>query len=92
MKANEIVKVETWVITLNDENTGMPAFYYNPDTDKFEREFSNPCGYWEEKPCLDKLKELQIDSAEITKGSMDVPKNILAEAIAEVFIENGLVK
>lgn len=92
METSEIIKVETWVITLDHESTGMPVFYYNPDTDKFEREFTNPCGYWDKSLCEKKLKELQIDSAEITKGSVEVPKNILAEAIAEVFIENGLVK
>lgn len=93
-KLNEMVKVETWTLTLTKCESGQltPIFYYNHVDDIFEREFSMNCAYWVEKECVKKEKELKIYGLEMVKGTMDVPKEHLIDSIMETFVELGLVQ
>lgn len=86
-----MVAVSTWVLCLCDENTELPSYYYNPNTDAFQRNFNTECAFLEEKMCLEKQKELNVEGLQMVKGSMDYPKELLIEIIMESFEESGLI-
>ncbi|BAQ11465.1 hypothetical protein OXB_2995 [Bacillus sp. OxB-1] len=88
----EMAKVETWVLCLGGWESNEPIFYYNPEEDKFQRQFSGKCAYWSEKHCLEKEKELSLDGLQVVKGTMDIPKEDLINSIMEAFVETGLIK
>lgn len=87
---NEMVKVETWALTLNKCESGplTPVFYYNHIDDTFERKFSMKCAYLGENECIKKEKDLNIFGLEIVKGTMDIPKDTLIDSVMEVITGN----
>lgn len=88
---NEIVKMETWVLCLCDFDKEDPVYYYNHVEDVFERKFNNRCAYWDEKSCVEKRDQLNLDGLQMFNGLMDFPRNILIDCITEVFEEVGLI-
>lgn len=91
-KTTDMVKVEVWVLCLTDSDSGEPKFYYNPKKDILEREKHMEQTYCSENACLAKEKELNIDGLTTLKGTIDVPKDILINAIVDTFTEQGLIK
>lgn len=88
----DTLKVEGWVLCLIDSNSGEPKFYYNPKKDIFERKFNKKYVFWSKEDCVAKVKILNVEGLEMLKGTMDVPKDTLIDAIMEIFVEKGLVK
>lgn len=91
MSKQEMVAVSTWALCLCDENTELPTYYYNPNTDSFQRNFNTECAFLEEKMCLEKQGELNVEGVRTIKGTMDYPKNLLVGIIIEAFEESGLI-
>lgn len=81
----EMVKVESWSITLVDDEN-QPTFFYNHQTDTFQREPKMPCLFLAKTDADKKFLELNNSYLEIVGGFVEIPKEGLIETITEAFL------
>lgn len=79
MTESEFHKIWVWLMYLPHAQSQVPAYYYNPQYDVFQKEFTYECVHLSEYQCRKRHQELGLDQVVLHSGVLRVPSDALIE-------------